>query len=136
MSHTYCVVSPEILLHFGGGVEPPEYGRAVAAVRADSKREAIRLAVDRHEMRPWVAEARADGANPFASLTAELPLHCPHGICLCDEDGESAWMYEPCDECLRLNMWVDSLRDWALHAGRQDFDGVLCDWLNGREGVA
>ena len=135
MSHTYFVVSPEILLYFGSEIEPAEYGRAVAEVRADTKRDAIRAAIDRPEMREWVATARSDGKPPFAGLTAE-PLHCRHGVCLCDEYGEGAFMYDPCDECLRLNVWVDSLRDWAMREGRLDFDSALVRWANAAEGVA
>lgn len=132
MSHTYVVVSPETLLHMGSEVEPPEYGPAVAEVRADTKQEAIRKAIDDPAMKAWVAEARADGMPPFAGLIAE-PFHCPHGVCLCDQDGDDLWLFEPCDECLRFAMWVDSLRDYAMREGLWDLDGAICDWANARE---
>lgn len=83
----WWVVSPEV----GGGVrwysdgsaEPIESYRDVVSVAARTKREAVRLGVTAMKDRP--KEARSDGINPFAGVTAK-DARCPHGFCSCDLD--------------------------------------------------
>jgi hypothetical protein len=81
----YAVVSAEVMTdpgcsHPDGILAPPEYGCCYAEVLASSKRDAIHQAVKLREFQPWMEEARSDGRNPFAGVTASLTV-CEHGVC-------------------------------------------------------
>lgn len=96
------VVSPEMVTSGYSNLYdegPPEYGCDVASVAAPTKREAIRRGTKL--LKKWVAEARGEGFNPFAGVTAERPL-CPHGVCFCQlpecADHECAVCEEETDE--------------------------------------
>ena len=93
MKH-YFVISPEmyeVIPILDDGTGPLEYFQCVAAIEAESKRDAKVLALRHPDMRDWVHGARGDDMNPLSGFTVE-EASCPHGRCLC--------CGPDCDDCM------------------------------------
>lgn len=87
----YIVLSP-VFESGGDNYEPPESGRDVVTIWADSPSTAKILAIRSKGMRSWVRFQRDDNQNPFTGLEVQSGK-CPHGKCycfLCEDE---------CEEC-------------------------------------
>ena len=69
--HEYLVYSPDFIQYAATDIDPPEYGACALEVLAESKREAIKIAIKDPEFSHWVADARSDCKNPFTGIKVE-----------------------------------------------------------------
>ncbi len=122
MKH-WWVVSPEmseVVPVTDDGQGPLEYFCDVECVAAPTKRKAIALGVAR--MKKWPHEARSDGCNPFAGVTAKN-AECPHGVCCCDLKECANWN-DYCEKCEEETCAVDLRIENHLqrHAGKLEVE--------------
>lgn len=74
MSNWYAVATRDVLIYYGGGYEPDEYGAFFVYAKAKTAKRARVIALRwfrRHEGRRFQYEIGRDCASPFTGMTAE-----------------------------------------------------------------